>query len=182
MKTQLTLILALSLIGFNFAHAQPYLVQEVSYKHKPVVEMTINNKKTWVLLDTGSEITILDIKSKKEFGFGTFVKKGYKVPGFGSTGNQLHRATNVDLRFGGVQLRAPMFAFDLSNIAESIEERTGKRITAIIGTGMMQTYGFVIDIGNNRVVMYNKVKGGLKEEIEKKYIVSKTEKNTNKDK
>jgi len=48
-----------------------------------------------------------------------------------------------------------MYAFDLTNVAESIETRTGKRITAIIGTSLMQSYGFVIDIGNNSVVMYN---------------------------
>lgn len=48
-----------------------------------------------------------------------------------------------------------MYAFDLTNVAESIEARTGKRITAIIGTTLMQSYGFVIDMGNNSVVMYH---------------------------
>ncbi|MCB0505876.1 MAG: hypothetical protein KDC58_10295, partial [Cyclobacteriaceae bacterium] len=58
------------------------------------------------------------------------------------------------------QLRCPMYAFDISNIAESIQARTGKRITAIIGTHLMRTYGFVIDMGNDTVVMYSKIKKG----------------------
>ncbi|MCB0497489.1 MAG: aspartyl protease family protein [Cyclobacteriaceae bacterium] len=170
MKKQFTLAMVLitSLVA-NVSHAQIVAVQQANYTHKPIVEMTINNKKTWVLLDTGSDITILDIKSKKEFGFNTFEKDGYMVPGFGSENNRLRRATNVNLMFGDVRLRSAMFAFDLTTIAESIENRTGKRITAIIGTNLMRTYGFVIDMGNNSVVMYCKIKNS---EVNKPYLLS----------
>lgn len=159
MKTQilLSMVLATTLIG-NSVYGQTLAVQQASYKHKPIVEMTINGKKTWVLLDTGSDITILDINTKKAFGFTSYKKEGFKVPGFGSENNQLHRANNVNLMFGDTRLRCPFYAFDISNIVASIKARTGKRITAIIGTHLMRTYGFVIDMGNDTVVMYSKIK------------------------
>ena len=159
MQFTLTTVLLTVFMAYSAA-GQSLAVQQASYKHKPIVEMTINNKKTWVLLDTGSDITILDINTKKAFGFTSYEKEGYKVPGFGSENNQLHRANDVNLKFGNTQLRCPMYAFDISNISESIQARTGKRITAIIGTHLMRTYGFVIDMGNDTVVMYSKIKKG----------------------
>lgn len=156
------MILITTLFGKS-VYGQSLAVQQASYKHKPIVEMSINGKKTWVLLDTGSDITILDINTKNEFDFSTTKKEGYEVPGFGSENNQLHRAYNANLMFGNTQLRCAMYAFDISNIVTSIKERTGKRITAIIGTHLMRTYGFVIDMGNDTVVMYSKIKKSKKQ-------------------
>lgn len=155
---QMQFILTLTLFGLLFektTFCQSSVYQQASYKHKPIVEMTINNKKTWVLLDTGSDITILDIKSRKYLGFSTIQNGSRSVQGLGSSNNRLYRVKNVRLQFGETPLYCPMYAFDLTNVAESIEARTGKRITAIIGTTLMQSYGFVIDMGNNSVVMYH---------------------------
>lgn len=60
----------------NVSFGQPNVYHQANYKHKPIVEMTINNTKTWVLLDTGSDITILDIKSKK-----SWVSAHWQMPG-----------------------------------------------------------------------------------------------------
>lgn len=157
MKTRMTLLILAGFI-YNFGYAQNINVQKVNYKHKPIVEMTINNHKTWVLLDTGTDITIIDINSKEKFEFTTYVNTDsrYKVPGFGSTKNQLHQVRNCDITFGNTQLKRKVYAFDISNITSSIKARTGKNVTAIIGTNMMRAYGFVIDLGNNSVTMKTK--------------------------
>ena len=86
----------------NVSFGQPNVYHQANYKHKPIVEMTINNTKTWVLLDTGSDITILDIKSKKKLGFSTLANAGRTVPGLGSSNNRLYRAKNVTLNFGDI--------------------------------------------------------------------------------
>ncbi|MCB0654903.1 MAG: retropepsin-like domain-containing protein [Saprospiraceae bacterium] len=150
------IVLLIKAVFGQLTYGQPVDIQQASYQHKPIVEMQINNKKTWVLLDTGSDITILDSKSKKHLGFDIVKSASRYVPGFGSENNLLHRVKNASLLFGNTALRGPMYAFDLGPIAESIQARTGKRISAIIGTSLMQAYGFVIDLGNNSVVMYNK--------------------------
>ena len=115
--------------------------------------MTLNNQKTWILLDTGSGLTVLDTKVKDKYGFITSGDSRLRVSGFGSDENQLHRAFKAKIQFGDVHLRGVIYAFDISTVAQSIRRRTGKRIAGIIGTNMMRTYGFVIDMGNGRAVM-----------------------------
>jgi hypothetical protein len=179
MKTKLKLtLLLLATSGHILAQEMRLNVQQAQYKDKPVVEMMLNNKKVWVLLDTGSGITILDIKAKNNYGFKTYQKDGLEVPGLGSNNNQLHRATGVVLKFGETQLKSVIFAFDLSNIANSIENRTGKRISGIIGTNMMKTYGFVIDLGNNTVAMHHKIKKRNKKAANKSLVAMTVLKNT----
>lgn len=134
----------------NFTQAQDLDVIEAKYRGKPIIQMMLNGQKTWVLLDTGSDFTVLDTTVKDKYQF-NIVRSGdasLKVPGFGSTNNQLTPAVNVKIEFGEVKLRGPIFAFDLSPVAKSIQRRTGKRISGIIGTRMMSTYGFVIDMRN----------------------------------
>ena len=156
MKTRMTLLI---LAGFfyNFSYGQSIYKQEVHYKQKPIIEITINNKKTWALLDTGADISILNIDSKEKYGFSTYLTTSsrYKVPGFGSENNQLHHVRNSELRFGDTLLKRKVYAFDISNIADSIKERTGKTVTAIIGTNMMAAYGFVIDMGTKTITVKN---------------------------
>lgn len=134
----------------NMATAQMDDRVEARYKGKPIIRMMLNGEKTWVLLDTGSDVTVLDTKMKDKYGFHVLTSSdaNLKVPGFGSSGNQLSPASHVNFEFGGVRLRGPVFAFDLTTVARSIQQRTGKRISAIIGTRMMSTYGFVIDMRN----------------------------------
>lgn len=160
MKTRITLLILASFL-FNFGYAQKIVdVQKAHYKHKPIIEMTLNNKKTWVLLDTGTDISILNINEKDVYGFTTYLinDSKYMVPGFGSENNHIHQVTKAKLRFGNTQLKKKLYAYDISNITESIKTRTGKNVTAIIGTNIMATYGFVIDMGAKTVVMNRKVK------------------------
>lgn len=161
MKTRISLLLILAAFISNFGYAQKAInLQKVHYKNKPIVEMTLNNKKTWVLLDTGTDISILNINDKDEYGFSTFLNNDakYKVPGFGSENNHVHQVSNARLQFGNTQLKRKVYAFDISNITNSIKTRTGRHVTAIIGTNMMSAYGFVIDMGTKTVVMKTKTK------------------------
>ena len=153
----MTLLLIL-LIQLSFAQEIDTLT--VNYKGKPVVEMTLNGKTTWVLLDTGSDISILNLKAQNDFGFQAYesLHNQRLVSGFGSNQNKLLEVTHAKLYFGKVQLKSPFYAYDISNIAKSIHARTGKTVSAIIGTTMMQSYGFVIDLGNNKVSMTYKMK------------------------
>lgn len=147
MKNKIVIFMIAGLIH-NFTQAQELDVVEAKYRGKPIIQMLLNGQKTWVLLDTGSDFTVLDtkVKDKYEFSMIRSTDASLKVPGFGSTGNQLTLASHVKLEFGEVRLKGPVFAFDLSTIAKSIQRRTGKRIAGIIGTRMMSTYGFVIDM------------------------------------
>jgi hypothetical protein len=157
MRNRITLLIAVSFI-YNFGFAQQIEEKKATFKQKPIVEMTLNDKKVWVLLDTGTEINILNINEKSEFGFKTFLNNDtrYNVPGFGSENNQLHQVGKADLRFGSTRLNRGFYAYDISNITDSIKRRTGKNVTAILGSKTMRDYGFVIDMGDNTVTMKSK--------------------------
>lgn len=144
----------------HLSHAQNYETVEARYRGKPIIEMTLNDKKTWVLLDTGSEYTVLDsgAKDKYEFFVSLSSENRINVSGLGSTNNRLNEASHARLKFEHVVLKGPTYAFDLSTVAKSIQLRTGKRISAIIGTHMMRSYGFVIDMGNNTATIHIKSK------------------------
>lgn len=154
MKRASTLFMILSLI-FNVTYAQELNVIEARYFDKPIIQMTINDKKAWVLLDTGSGVTILNSRVKDEFGFMIIDNSSNElnVPGFGSTENRLRRAAKARIKFGGVSLRGIIYAFDFSSITKSIQKRTGKKISAIIGTKMMRKYGFVLDMSKGSAYM-----------------------------
>lgn len=154
MKKTLTFSI-LAILIYNFTYAQMLDVVAAKYTGKPIIKMTINHQKTWVLLDTGSDITILDTEMKDKYGFVTFSNNepALNVPGFGSSNNQLEKTGKVEIHFGEVRLHGQIYAFDLTSVMRSIHRRTGKRVTAIIGTNMMRAYGFVLDMRNGTAMI-----------------------------
>lgn len=164
-----TLIATLFLIisSSSLLIAQNSNVPTVGYKGKPIVQMTLNGKKTWVLLDTGSDISILNIRYKDRYNFHAARKfnNEIKASGLGSTNNTLYEVSGAQLYFGNVKLKSLFYAYDFSNVASSIRAKTGKTITAIIGTDLMQSYRFVIDLGNHKVSMMYKVKKRNKKDL-----------------
>lgn len=163
MKTIIVSILIIGLIT-TLSHGQQVDTLSIKYYGKPIIQMNLNGKKAWVLLDTGSEISVLNTKSKDKYKFNIY--EDYESPtvaGFGSTHNYLYHVMNAKLYFGNVELKSTFYAYNFCNIVNSIRARTGKTITAIIGTKVMQSYGFIIDLGNNRVSMaYKMTKRNLK--------------------
>lgn len=167
MKTRMTLLI-LTAFFFNIAvgQAQKKQLKASHYQSKPMVKMTLNGQKIWALLDTGTDITLIDLNAKDEYEFKTFISLDpkYVIPGVGANNYyQLHQVRNADLHYGDTKLKRKVFAYDLDNVVSSIQERTGKKITAIIGSDMMCAYGFVIDLGNKTVVLNKKNKVKLTE-------------------
>jgi hypothetical protein len=156
MKTlKIVSIVILVLLATSISYAQELNNIESKFAEKPIVEMTLNGKKIWALLDTGSEYTILNIRSKKQFGFDSYRlnRAEYKFQGLGTELNHMYTIRKAKINFHEVELKGNILAFDLTNIVKSIEQRTGKRITAIIGTKMMRHHGFIIDMSSNRIVL-----------------------------
>lgn len=160
MKTRMTLLIIAGLF-FNLAaaKAQEKQIKASHYQSKPIVKMTLNGKKIWALLDTGTASTIIDLNAKKDYGFRTFISSDseYVVAGVGANNyHQLHQVRNAEILYGETELKRKVFAYNLENIVSSIQERTGKKITAIIGSDMMCAYGFVIDLGEKTVMLQSK--------------------------
>jgi hypothetical protein len=160
MKTRMTLLIIAGLF-FNLAaaKAQETQIKASHYQNKPIVKMTLNGKKIWALLDTGTASTIIDLNAKEDYGFRTFISSDseYVVAGVGPNNyHQLHQVRNAEILYLETELKRKVFAYNLQNIVSSIQERTGKKITAIIGSEMMCAYGFVIDLGEKTVMLQSK--------------------------
>lgn len=153
-------ILFLMLVTHSLTYAQYIEEKTTKYQGKPIVAMELNGKRIWVLLDTGSDINVLDSRTTRKYQFKAIklYKKEVQVNGFGSISHTLMEAKNVNLYFEDVQMKARFHAYDLSSVVNSIRERTGKNISGIIGIDLMRSYGFVIDLGNKTVSMTYKVK------------------------
>lgn len=160
MKTRMTLLIIAGLfLNLATATAQEMQFKATHYQSKPIVKMTLNGKKIWALLDTGTESTIIDLNAKEDYGFRTYVNPSseYTVAGVGPNNyHQLQPVKDADLLYGETQLKRKVYAYNLKNIVSSIHERTGKKITVIIGSDMMAAYGFVIDLGNKTVELHSK--------------------------
>jgi hypothetical protein len=155
-------LLILTGFFFSLTTTQAQQLKEAShYQSKPIVKMTLNGKKIWALLDTGTDITLLDANAKETYDFTTFIRPDAKfvIPGVGANNYyQLQQVRNAELHYGDTHLKRQVYAYNLSNVVSSIQERTGKKVTAIIGSDMMCAYGFVIDLGNKTVVLQQKDK------------------------
>ncbi|PIB35970.1 hypothetical protein BFP72_11470 [Reichenbachiella sp. 5M10] len=178
MKTQI-LLLGLYLTACSLAQAQDSHTLALRFREKPIVPMTLNGKKTWVLLDTGSDISVLNLRDQDKYAFHAHqdFNQKIKVAGFGSRHNQLHEVTNAQLYFGEMRLKTDFYAYDITHIVSSIRARTGKTVTAILGTNLMRQYGFVIDIGTSTVhVDYQVKEKKNKKQKDSAYTIAKNTK------
>lgn len=127
---------------------------------KPLVRLTLNGKHAYFLVDSGSDLTFLDVNVAKRYGFEVAINPiEHKVMGLNSAPQQSQVAVPAQLTHDGVPLRTTFYAFDIRRIGASIRERTGYRIAGVIGSDLMRKYRFVIDYGNDAIRYEAKVYG-----------------------
>ena len=125
----------------------------VDLTFKPVIEVTLNGKKAYFLIDTGSDITILNARDTKKYGFG-IVKRAFEnhsLVGLGGSVASIYSTYDVELKVGSSRVMNRYLAHDLSRVVKRMEEKISIRISGIIGSDLMKRYGFVIDYANKQV-------------------------------
>ena len=127
---------------------------------KPIVTATLNGKEAYFLLDTGSDITILNANEQDNYGFNTFKKHhaNRRVASLGSTMQDLRNTFNVKLMLGNQKIVQHVYAYDLSNIVKSIAAKFRVDIVGIIGSDVMRKYNFKIDYQYGVVMIPHKKK------------------------
>ena len=149
------LLTAITLATFFSIEAQEIIKIEDHIGAKPVVRMTLNGKKIWVLLDTGASVNLLDINAQRKYDFGVYNRPNntVNVVGFASSEIELPRVDGIDLRYQGVRLQDEFLAHDLTDVINSVKQESMITISGIIGYSMMRKYGFVIDMGKDVAVL-----------------------------
>ncbi|WKN33520.1 aspartyl protease family protein [Porifericola rhodea] len=153
MKTIFAFSLSIFALLFSFTlYAQVSPIKIKQQSEKPIIEARLNGKRAYFLLDTGSGVTVLDKTQAKHYNFG--IKQlinPHKVSGVHGTAGVMNRAYNVQLELGELYIEAPYFTHDLRRVIKSIRDKSLVKISGIIGSDVMNKYGFVIDYGEEMV-------------------------------
>lgn len=100
---------------------------------RPIIQVEVNKRKCYFLIDTGSSLGILNMTDAKLLGF----KLGSKlmVTAIGATGNEmdLYHVKDIDVNIMGIKMYQ-FVATNIDSIVESIRQATGFAISGIIGT------------------------------------------------
>lgn len=142
------LILFDALSDYNYEY-----IKLISLYRLPIVEVTLNEKKAYFLMDTGSAITMLHSGAIAEYGFKSFSRnnENHKAIGIGGESTKMSSANRVNLELGSTRIMTRYMVHDISHIVRQIQHTTGFEISGIIGSDAMKRYGIIIDYKHKRV-------------------------------
>ncbi len=155
MKTLYFIVLVVIFSSFTSEVQEFEYIKIINLKRKPIVEGTINGKVAYFLLDTGSDLTIINSKDAEIFKFKMYLKTygNKKVASFGGVHTDLYNTLNADLYLGTQKMKAEIFCYDLTNIIESLNSHSKIKISGIIGSNIMKAYGFSINYNTQEVAI-----------------------------
>jgi len=152
-----TIILTASLLFFvlksSFVANDSFPV--IWVKEKPIIELSLNGKPASFLLDTDSDLTLLDARAAKKFNFKlqSLQTARNKIVGVGNQLQEVKLARDVNLKLGDKTLFTNFVGTNLG-MAHADFNPSGKApLVGILGADIMQLYGFIIDYETNQVQM-----------------------------
>lgn len=152
MNSLITLLIVTSL---QSATAQEVHLKIKSLRCKPIVELNLNGKKAYFILDTGADISVLHSAVAERFGYQTVKNYArYTAVGLSNQQNDMLRVKNAQVTLEEGAVQAKFYATDMQHIVSAVRERTNFEIVGIIGSDIMRDYGFVIDYKTRTVKIY----------------------------
>ncbi len=152
MKIKIIILMSCLLVSGSLLGQNSKTLEIVSLKSKPIVVGYINGKKAYFLLDTGSDLTIINRNAARKYGFKLITNYNNKlIEGLGSTTTEIKRVGGIFLKMNDTHINTKFYAFNLNNIVRSLEIKTNREIVGIIGSDVMKKYNFSIDFGNKLV-------------------------------
>ncbi len=128
---------------------------EPGYK-KPVIEGQINGKKGYFLIDTGAEVSFLDIEKAWQYGY--LISKNKPEKQFESILGELEIREVSKVRFflKNAEIKAGFFATNLAMYLSRKGEEGHEEILGIIGSDIMKKYLFSLDFSNREITLSDK--------------------------
>lgn len=127
----------------------------VHFDKQPIIEGRLNGQKAYFMLDSGSQLSLLNSSAAEAFSFGVS-RKGpddRNLNGVGGAGEKLKYAYEYQLGLGmQATIDVSFFAYGLDHL---LDEKNGIRPIGIIGGDLMKRYGFQIDFKNKCVRIRN---------------------------
>lgn len=114
-----------------------------------IIEAKVNDKKAYLLVDTGASIGLIDNNKRKKFDLSVGREyNGTLVGAGGEMRNVRHCDTFVE--FEGKKISQFLLA-DIKGVVESIKRETGIEILGIISLPQMSFIGMNIDVNSSEV-------------------------------
>lgn len=112
-----------------------------------IIEVEVNNKAAYMLIDTGASVGFMDSKQRKDYGL--IVGKDFQGSLVGA-GGTIHNVKhcNTMAEFQGKVIPQFLLA-DISDIVKSIKRETGIEILGIVSLKQMAIIGLNIDVNSN---------------------------------
>lgn len=157
MKRTATLILLACSIQLVGQYKENIKIE--SLRKKPIIEAELNGKKGYFIVDTGSDITIVDKNSLKRYGLTEKKRKtDHKAVGFNGSTMDVAKVHDGELIIGKCFSTQSLYSIQLERLKHSIREKTGIKIIGIIGADVLLKYNSVIDYDKKFVTLLNKDK------------------------
>ena len=114
-----------------------------------IIEVEVNGKGAYMLIDTGASVGFMDSKQRKDYGL--IVGKDFQGSLVGA-GGTIHNVKhcNTMAEFQGKVIPQFLLA-DISDIVKSIKRETGIEILGIVSLKQMAIIGLNIDVNSNEV-------------------------------
>ena len=147
MKT--ILICILLVITSNLSAQNDFLLK--SYD-RPIIEVSVNGKEVFMLIDTGSSLNVIDFSHLEDLG----IKRRFKIGDVMciAGGSVLWQIFQVPILVKNRQV-TQFISSDLTVIRESILQSTGIKIAGILGTPAIKELKMVIDLSRG-IITINK--------------------------
>ncbi|WP_020531301.1 retropepsin-like aspartic protease [Flexithrix dorotheae] len=119
----------------------------------PIIEGTLNGKKAYFLLDTGSSMSLLNSQDAKNYGFKLWSKNNISISGIGGRGASIWAVIKAEIKIGDKNIKGMSNALNISGIEQFLRKKTRYHISGIIGSDVMQKHGFVVDYTEGKCVI-----------------------------
>lgn len=115
-----------------------------------LVPIKVNNKSVYFLVDTGSQVPLIDYNQIDDLGIKLRRKMNGTLTGINGTGGEVWMPEPVDVDFEGNKLYQ-FLVTDLSSIVKSIKKDTDYTIAGILSLQQMQQLGWIIDTKTGKI-------------------------------
>ncbi|MEO9484302.1 MAG: aspartyl protease family protein [Ekhidna sp.] len=146
--------IALFLISISLFSQEVEYIKMKSIK-KPIVQADINGKKGYFLVDTGSDISIINTSDLKRYKLEEAKAYGdhRRAIGFNGGKTAVMKVKNARVIFGQKYDHSEFYSLNISEIIRTIEAKTNIKISGIMGSDLLAKYNCIIDYNQRHIIL-----------------------------
>ncbi len=130
-----------------------YSIDIVCLKKVPIIEVKLNGKTAYFILDSGSDISLLNNKELTKYAFSLKNRATKDIKGISGERKAVYEVLGLHLQAADQLLETTFYATDLSPLVGALLNSTQILISGIIGMDLMRAYGFEIDYRNKKLYL-----------------------------